>query len=353
MPRQSTYSIAVLAGLLLLASLDAVARPNGPRMRVRKDRQLYKLSPASSYMRRLEGVNRTLQKEIRNGNGRTAGVVKLKQSVPTVVISDLHGRKNYLRAVLRQKDPATGKSYMSLMRKGRVQVVLVGDAMHGEARAAGRGAAAERDADRGVVGKELQREVAESMNTMRLIMALKARYPKSFHYLKGNHDNILNRSSGGDHAFYKYADRYGEGALVKSFVQNRFGNGMLQKWAQFEALSPLLAQGSGFLVSHSGPAKAMDRSVVDQRTGTAVKNFTWTDLTKHSWKQARAVKKQLQYFGMPDGVYLAGHRQTGDKKFRTQGKFHQFNSETNWYYAVMRPGQKFDPQRDIKDAKAR
>jgi hypothetical protein len=291
--------------------------------------------PEKQYRKALNGAIDKLRKQ------PTQGLVRLKPDLRTLVIPDLHARRDYLVKVLRDRDPKTGKRYSSLLAAGKLQVVVLGDAMHSESRAAGRW----RRAAKRPRGKAMRQEATESLGTMKLIMALKATYPDRFHYLKGNHDNILDERRGGNWPVSKYAT---ESTLMRDFVEHRFGNDFLKRWHTFESMLPLVAVGNGFALAHAGPRRVIRRREIERRQHNAVENFTWTDLTRSSKHQARVAARQLAELGVPEGFFLAGHRPA--ERVRRQGRFFQFNNEQQMYFAVLEPGKRFNLALDVMNA---
>jgi len=276
--------------------------------------------------------------------GRNGGLVQLKRNLRTLVIPDLHARRDYLVRVLKQRDPRTRQKYGDLLSEGQLQVVVLGDGMHAEGRAAARWARADRRQN----DRAITREAAESLGTMKLVMDLKAAHPDNFHYLKGNHDNICNRRGGGDYPMYKYAERHGEAALLKGFLERNYGQEFVRRWSTFERKLPIVAVGKGFALAHSGPGRVTSKRAIQRRKACAVKRFTWTDLTGNNRRQDRIARRQLRELGVSDGFFLAGHRPA--RRVRRQGCFYQINSESRMYYAVLEPGSQFDPQRHLFDA---
>lgn len=185
--------------------------------------------------------------------GRGGGLVQLAPNLRTLVLPDIHARVDYLPSVLRRKDPKTGKTYRTLLRRGELQLVLLGDAMHAEGRAAERWAAAARQPH----GKAMRREAAESLGTMKAIFELKAAFPEHVHYLKGNHDNVLDQRRGGDWPVHKYAD---ESTLMRDYLEKQFGRDFVRRWHQVEQKLPLVAVGPGFALSHSGPGRVVKKA---------------------------------------------------------------------------------------------
>lgn len=311
----------VILVLTLLLPAPALARRPVP------------LHRKQAYTKALDGALRAL--------GRGGGLVRLKPNLRTLVLPDIHARVDYLPKVLRRKDPKTGKTYRTLLRRGELQIVLLGDAMHAEGRAAKRWEAAAREPQ----GKAMRREAAESLGAMKAIFELKAAFPQHVHYLKGNHDNILDQRRAGDWPVHKYAD---ESALLRGYLEKQFGRDFLARWHEVERKLPLVAVGPGFALSHSGPGGVVEKRAIARRQAKAVESFTWTDLTANSPKQARLARAQLAELGVPEGFFLAGHRPAAF--VRRQGAFYQFNHESKLLYAVLEPHTSFRPRRDVVDA---
>ncbi|HOV65173.1 MAG TPA: hypothetical protein PLG43_14975, partial [Spirochaetia bacterium] len=69
--------------------------------------------------------------------GYPGGLIHLKRDIPTVIIPDIHGRTAFIPTVLRQTDEE-GISVADRLVTGDIQILCLGDAFHGEARAARR-----------------------------------------------------------------------------------------------------------------------------------------------------------------------------------------------------------------------
>lgn len=298
-----------------------------------------RLRPKSEYSQSLKRATRILAKS------KAPTVAELFPTLKTIIIPDVHARTEYLSTVLKQRDPETGRTYAQLLRAKKLQVVVVGDGMHSEGRAAARWQQAEADPN----GAAMRKEAGESLGTMKQIMDFKAAYPEHFHYLKGNHDNILDRNRGGDYSVVKYTNK-GESRLLRDFLSTEFGPDFIKQYAAFEKSLPIMAVGKDLTISHSGPLRAFTRKEIEKRTGRVIENFTWTDLTHDSKQQAKVVDAQLRMLGQEKGLYVAGHRQTGSRPYRRQGRFVQVNSEERMHYLVVDPARPFDPKKDVRDA---
>ena len=187
----------------------------------------------------------------RGKDNKPGGIVELRKDIPTLIIPDLHARKDYLAKSLMQRDPR-GRTNLDKMMKGELQIVCLGDGMHSEGRGRERWKQAVNENNGGKWDKPSQSmnaEMTESFGVMKLVMELKAAHPEMFHYLRGNHDDILDSAG---------VSKSGvpQGALVKSYIENRYGSDVLKKYAAFEENLPLMVAGNNFVASHAQPLKS-------------------------------------------------------------------------------------------------
>lgn len=193
------------------------------------------------------------------------GLVQLPD-LPTVIIPDLHARREMLSAILSARVSA-GLQVFDLLQKGLMNVVCVGDIVHSETRSDW---VINND---GQWSQELlDKEMVRSLGAGAMIMYLKIQYPEHFHCLRGNHDDIAGELATDFRKFVglKYDERNelvladgrpvltgdrGESRLVRDWILARqgWGTAFLQTWAQFERSLPLFAQAPYYVISHSLP----------------------------------------------------------------------------------------------------
>ena len=109
----------------------------------------------------------------------------------------------------------------------------------------------------------------------------------NFHFLKGNHENILNANFGGDYSFYKYAN---EGEMVRQFMLSFYNEKLLYLIAKYENLLPLVAAGKNYVVSHGEPADVFTKEqLIDAKfEDNVVEGLIWT-------KNGEVVSTSLTY----------------------------------------------------------
>jgi hypothetical protein len=292
----------------------------------------------------------------RNGSpGALLDFTKLP-ALPLIVVPDLHARVYFLLNVLDFVPPEgffdrplEGKSVLEALESGGVRIVCVGDALHAEQRARERWMDALRDFNRGIPdGNPMREEMEEGLTLLELIMSCKCRFPATFHFLKGNHENIMNRYGGGNFPFCKFAD---EGEMVLRFMRHVYGDDMLHIISYCEDLLPLIAAFPDCIVSHAEPRRSFSRDeLINARLNADVAaGLTWTENEGAEQGSVKAIIDELLGERASEhAVYLAGHRPVpGRYALRQGGLFIQFHNTEMQNVALVRPGKKFDPDDDI------
>jgi len=271
----------------------------------------------------------------RDEEGLPGGIVFLRQDVPTIVVPDLHARKDFFFSLMLWK-PRNDVNVMQMLAQNRLQVVCVGDGFHAEGRAAERWQCAYREfSGRYRKHRCMDEEMAESLGVMEMVMEAKSVFGGLFHFLKGNHENISNEEGGGNHPFRKYAH---EGAMVRDYVLKFYGGDFLDSFYHFEKELPLLAVGRKFLVSHAEPARFFSRSdIIGYRNRPeVVEGLTWT---ANDTAEGGSVQDMLAYFlrENTDGAYyFGGHRPVqGLYSLRAGGKYVQIHNPGNFTVALI------------------
>jgi hypothetical protein len=153
---------------------------------------------------------------------------------------------------------------------------------------------------------------------MMMVHLLKIRYPDRFHFLKGNHENILNETGNGNYAFAKYAN---EGMMFLVYFRKFYGEELLLKYAEFEKNLPLFVKGRNFLASHAEPLFYFDyeRILNSRYDGEIIEALTWTD----NYTSSPGTIDQLISHYIQDHshqvYYFGGHRPIKDKYFTING----------------------------------
>lgn len=281
--------------------------------------------------------------------------------IPVIVIPDLHARPYFLKNILNYtlpQDFVFGMKEISVfeaLQKNLVNLVFLGDALHTERTTKDRWFKIEEEFDEGVYdGESMKAEMNEGLSLLMGLYYLKISFPKNFHFLKGNHENILNENTDIDYSFRKYAD---EGQMVKNFMQTYYGDDILYLISLVENNLPFVYFGKYCVISHAEPKFSFTKAqLINARTEKSVaKNLIWTDNGEAKNKSAKETIENL--FGEEENssckeecIYLAGHRCIrGKYNILQDGKFIQIHNPMNQNIALVYNDRKFNPETDIKN----
>jgi hypothetical protein len=289
----------------------------------------------------------------RDSSRRPGGLLDLSD-LPTVLVPDLHARPAFLASVFDWRPPLSpGRSSLaSLLASGEANLVCLGDLFHSEAGGAReRWLRAYREYASGWASREvMDEEMARSLAVARIVLEAKSAFPRNFHCLKGNHDNIADEEGRGDHGFYKFA---AEGAMVASWFRESYGGALQARYRELELDLPVLALGARFAASHAEPAFALGREdAVEYRTRPeVVEALIWTPNDEaEPGSVARSLEALLGEDRAAGALWFAGHRPVaGRYALRAGGRFVQFHEPGSRRVAFLMPGRDPDPDRDILD----
>ncbi|MBP7264580.1 MAG: metallophosphoesterase [Spirochaetia bacterium] len=278
--------------------------------------------------------------------GLPGGLIRLDTGLPTIVVPDLHARRDFFISLMESPLPEGG-TVRDALAVGALQILCLGDGFHAESRALDRwqeayleflGGWRKRDA--------MDQEMAESMGLMEMVMLAKLAYPGHFHFLKGNHENVLNEEGDGNHPFRKFVL---EGEMVRSYLERFYGDDFLERYAAFEKALPLFAVGARFLASHAEPERPYsDAELVNARlSNEVILGLTWTD---NGAAEPGSVTSLLSRM-LPDVKrprYFTGHRViSGLYRERSSGYHLQIHNPGKFVVAWALPDRDFKPERDI------
>lgn len=287
-----------------------------------------------------------------NSQGLPGGLLDFADfACPVIIVPDIHARVAFLPKVLQWQ--LNGQTVLELLSRGEIAVVCVGDAFHGESRAYERWVLAYRDWLSGVfAGEAIKQEMAESLSAVRTVMEIKKAFPEHFHFLKGNHENITNRTGGGDFAFCKFVQ---EGAMCCDFVHLYYGDDILQAISQWERSLAICAAFADFCISHAEPACFFTKQqIIDCRVSAedeVVQSFTWTANGEAEDGSVKQLFEHLRPAAKREGaLWFGGHRSIGHAKclFRQGGRYAQLHNPDAMNFALVEVKRKFDPDKDVK-----
>lgn len=320
---------------------------------IKKCNSSLKLPSKSYLLALLATVKQVLSSEENSIRPKTpfeesGALICLDTSLPTLLVPDIHGRTDFFINIMNYLITPE-KTVLNLLEEQKIQVVCLGDGFHGEKRVKDRWLAAFTKWQEGIIqSPEMIEEMTESLCVMELVMNAKIQFPQHFHFLKGNHENILNEEGFGNFPFRKFA---AEGEMVKDFMLDMYGEKLLHSYADFEHALPLAVIGENFMASHAQPAHYICKddlinALMDSR---AIASLTWTD-NKES--EVESVNRMLTDF-FPDNasaLYFGGHRPIKSKyNMLSPERYVQLHNPEKQYVTLLTPGKVFDPDNDIID----
>jgi hypothetical protein len=298
--------------------------------------------------------------------GKPGGLVRLHRDAPTIIVPDLHARRGFLMALLDStpppgfmspasgddtsglaSTPASAETVFALLAAGRVQILCLGDGFHAESRAIARWRRAAREFTLGFQAhKAMDQEMAEGLGLMEMVMLAKAAFPGYFHFLKGNHENVLNETGNGNYGFYKFVQ---EGAMVRSYLDHFYGTAFVETYASFEKSLPLFAAGRRFLASHAEPVRAFtEQELVNAALlPDVIEGLTWTG---NDEARPGSVATMLESFlpEVREPRYITGHRPIPGVFYERSGGLHlQIHNPDRQVVAWIRADRDIQPGKDI------
>lgn len=293
-------------------------------------------------------------------NGKPGSLLDFKKSpLPLIVVPDIHARPLFLENILDYILPedflgAKPRSVSDALRYGLVRLICVGDALHTEVGTKERWIAAEIEFAQSLyTGPAISAEMKDGLSVICALMKMKETYPENFHFLKGNHENILNRTGEGDYGFRKFAD---EGRMVREFIAEYYGDDVLYMLSCVENAMPLIAVTNNCVVSHAEPKYAFrkDQLINARMEPCVVEGLTWTDNDAAQEGSVMGIIEELcdSYSdgnkNADDYVYLGGHRPVKENySLRQKGKYIQIHNPKKQNIALVRTYRKFNPETDI------
>lgn len=309
------------------------------------------------YMALLDKAIKTLNNENKfirpyAEDGLPGGFLELKKNIPTIIVPDIHARLDFIINILFYCGEGD-KTILEKLLDNELQIVCVGDGFHAEARAADRWVNAfEEFKDDYQKHSNMDDEMRESFGVMQMIMELKISAPDNFHFLKGNHENILNENGDGNYPFRKFSY---EGPMVLRYTEKFYGIDFLYKYSVFEKFLPLFVVGKNFIISHSEPLKFYSKNQIIEykRNPDLIIGLTWTDNNQAGeGAVSEMLKKHFNVRNTDNLYYFGGHRPVVNLyNKRAKGKYIQIHNPSKFIIAYIKNDKEINIDQDIIEIK--
>lgn len=307
-----------------------------------------------------DAVSTILETEItdyrqQNDDGKPGSLLDFQKNLlPLIIIPDIHARPYFLENILEYRLPENfisgGLTVFQALEKALVRIVCVGDALHTEVDTRDRWIAAEIEfASNIYTGPAISAEMKDGFAVLGTLLKMKSLFPPLVHFLKGNHENILNRTGEGDFAFVKFAD---EGRMVREFITEYYGEDILYIISCIENVLPLIAVTNNCVISHAEPRYGFrkDQLINARNDAGVVEGLTWTDNDVAKNGSVLEIIEELcaNPADIENYVYFGGHRPVKETyRLRQNGKFIQIHNPKLQNIVLVRPDRKFNPETDI------
>lgn len=271
---------------------------------------------------------------------------------PVIVVPDIHARAEFLTDLLDfNLKNHLGKeiSVLEALNQNEIKIICVGDGVHSESRGLERWKNAWQDYQNGLYdGKSMREEMKENISTMMIVMSLKNIFTSDFHFLKGNHENVLNENFDGNFSFRKFVM---EGEMCFKFFQEVYGDAVLHLISVWEKSLPVFALFKNFCISHAEPLEVYNRKQIVNcfQNPNVIEGLTWTpnDAVKKNtcWETFKNLNPNAEKRNF---FYLGGHRPVKEKyNLRQNGTYIQFHNTNQENIAFCIPGKNLNLESDI------
>ncbi len=270
------------------------------------------------------------------------------EELPLLVIPDFHARPYFLLNILEYQIFEDASVFEALAAR-RLRLLRVGDILHTERGTRERWIAAQAEFMRNIyTGPAISAEMQEGLSLLCALLELKTAFPENVHILKGNHENILNETGGGDFSFRKFVD---EGEMCRCFIQEYYGDDILYLMNCVEKSLPLFYFGKRCSLSHAEPARSYTRQelINAKSSEDVVRGLIWTGNGEAEEKSARVTVQNLFDSRVPKGyLYLGGHRPVqGNYKALQDGFYIQIHNPGKQNIVIVHPERSINLDSDI------
>lgn len=289
--------------------------------------------------------------------GKPGGLVELRKDIPTLALHDIHGDRQYLLKSLFERD-GNGRNNLEKMMAGELQIVSLGNGLHTEKSKN----AEERWRE---IGKEarnnfspspyMDAEMADSFGVMEMVMILKTAAPNSFHYVRGNHDNITEIRLRKFHAPLNI--------LVNQYLSVKYTPDFAERYHEFEESLPIAAVGRNLVLSHAEPMEeySQDQIINIKSYPHLLEKMTWTrDFETETFSETtsddatiKTLRNLLPEAEAENAVWLGGHtyikKPGADFETGINERFIRFYNLSKMNVALINPDHPFNPEKDIHD----
>ena len=277
------------------------------------------------------------------------------KDLPLIIIPDIHARTDFIKNILNYTitpelnfiKTAKQISVYQALKKNKIRIICVGDALHTENNTIERWKNIQIEFSKNIfTGPAATLEARDCFNTLFALLLLKISFPNNFHFLKGNHENIYNTTGDGDYSFRKIAD---EGNTLKRFIQNYYGEDILYLISYYEKSLPLISITKQCVISHAEPRTSYTKNelINAKQNPQIIEDLTWTNNDEAEENSVKKIIKNLLGTNSK-AIYFAGHRPVIENfKKLHNGLFYQIHNPHKQNIVLIYKDKDFNPETDI------
>lgn len=157
----------------------------------------------------------------KNNNKRPGGLIEFPKSVNPIIVGDLHGCHENLKAIIHHENN------MEEIKSGKSILIILGDALHNDQ-----------------TGQ--MKEMQSSLDTLDYLLKIMYNFPNGILYIRGNHDTFDDRLRKSGIA---------QGTEFKSFLLQNRNEECVKEVEMFFQNLPMFIIGKNFVITHAGPVR--------------------------------------------------------------------------------------------------
>ena len=277
------------------------------------------------------------------------------KDLPLIIIPDIHARTDFIKNILNYTitpelnfiKTAKQISVYQALKKNKIRIICVGDALHTEINTIERWKNIQIEFSKNIfTGPAATLEARDCFNTLFALLLLKISFPNNFLFLKGYHENIYNTTGDGDYSFRKIAD---EGNTLKRFIQNYYGEDILYLISYYEKSLPLISITKQCVISHAEPRTSYTKNelINAKQNPQIIEDLTWTNNDEAEENSVKKIIKNLLGTNSK-AIYFAGHRPVIENfKKLHNGLFYQIHNPHKQNIVLIYKDKDFNPETDI------
>lgn len=166
-------------------------------------------------------IMNAIQNRPKDKKGKPGGLVHIPDNLIPIIIGDIHGADNNLKAIVNHEDN------FERLNNNKAILVILGDILHNDQ-----------------VGQMM--EMQSSLDSLEYLLDLIAQFPDNIIYIRGNHDTFDERLK---------KSGISQGLEFKNFLLKKTDQKCVSEIEEFFEILPMFIIGNGYVITHAGPVR--------------------------------------------------------------------------------------------------